>query len=203
MDGQLYRQGQTVDLLIPAGGKIAVFTDGKAQISQVAGASQARLTQGIVIGTATRGTPYLSAVFAAATTVRVNSLAEGPVFFNYGVGIGGTQKGSDGIFQPVPGTLNATGALTTALIQGRIVTSTTGAAVTATLDTGTVTDATGVYAIGDSWDWTAINTGGANAFTVTASAGHTVTGSGTVALSSSGTFRTTKLAANSFTTYRL
>jgi len=106
-------------------------------------------------------------------------------------------------FQPTPGTLNATGTLTAALIFGGIVTSTTTAAVTATLDTGAIMDAAGTFAIGDFVDWTAINTGATNAFTVTASSGHTVVGAGAVALSTSGRFRTLKTAASTFVSYRL
>lgn len=105
-------------------------------------------------------------------------------------------------FQPTPGVLNATGALTASLILAGIVTSTTGAAVVATLDTGTVMDTSATFAIGDSFDWTAIATG-ANSFTVTAAAGHTIVGSGVVATVTSGRFRTTKTAANTFITYRL
>jgi hypothetical protein len=74
--------------------------------------------------------------------------------------------------------------------------------VTATLDTGTVSDAAFDLAIGDGFDWSAIATG-ANAFTVTAAAGHTIVGSGVVATLTSGHFRTVKTAANTFTTYRL
>lgn len=105
-------------------------------------------------------------------------------------------------YQPTPGTLNATGTLTAALIQGGIVTSTTAAAVVATLDTGAVLDAAGTFAVGDSFDWTAIATG-ANSFTVTASTGHTIVGVGAVATVTSGRFRTLKTAANTFVTYRL
>jgi len=105
--------------------------------------------------------------------------------------------------QPTPGTLNATGTLTAALIGTGIVTSTTAAAVTATLDTGAVMDAAGVWAIGDSFEWSAVNTGGANAFTVTASSNHTITGAGAVAASSSGRFSTRKTAAGTFVTTRL
>jgi hypothetical protein len=58
--------------------------------------------------------------------------------------------------------------------------------------------------VGQSFTWGVVNTGGANAFTVTAAAsGHTVTGSGVVAHSTSATFRTIKVAADSFETYRL
>lgn len=202
MDGQLYRQGQTVDITIPATGKLAVFTDGKAIVSQISGPALSKLSQGVVVATVSLGVPYLSAAYSAGATLRINNLSEAPVFYNYGIGLASTLKGIDSNYQPTPGTLNATGALTTALIQGKVVTSTTAAAVTATLDTGTVTDATGVYAVGDSWDWTAIATG-ANAFTVTAASGHTLEGSGTVATATSGYFRTRKTAANTFVTTRL
>jgi len=48
-----------------------------------------------------------------------------------------------------------------------------------------------------------INTGGSNAFTVTAATGHTIVGAAAVAASSSGLFRTRKTAANTFVTYRI
>jgi hypothetical protein len=65
-------------------------------------------------------------------------------------------------------------------------------------------EAAGEYDIGESFDWSAINTGGANAFTVTAAAsGHTVVGAGAVAASTSGVFRTRKTAASTFVTYRI
>jgi hypothetical protein len=99
--------------------------------------------------------------------------------------------------------LNATGTLTAAMIASGIVTSTTAAAVTATLDTGTICDAALQMEIGESFDWSVINTGGANAFTAAAAAGHTLVGSGVVALTSSAIFRTRKTAANTFVTYRI
>jgi len=106
--------------------------------------------------------------------------------------------------QGAPGTLDATGTLTAALLQAGIVTSSTAAAVVATLDTGTAMDtAMGAFMnIGDAFDWVAINTGAANAFTVTAAATHTIVGSGVVALGTSATFRTRKTAANTYVTYR-
>jgi hypothetical protein len=105
--------------------------------------------------------------------------------------------------QSAPGTLNATGTLTAALILGGIVTSTTASAVTATLDTGAVMDAVTDMAADDGFLWAAINTGGSNAFTVTASSGHTIVGAGAVTASTSGRFLTRKTAADTFVTYRL
>lgn len=106
--------------------------------------------------------------------------------------------------QPTPGTLDATGVLTAALIVKGIVTSTTAAAVVATLNTGAeMQTALPGMAIDDSFDWSAIATG-ANAFTVTAAAsGHTVVGSGVVATGTSKQFRTRKTAANTFVTYNI
>lgn len=119
---------------------------------------------------------------------------------------GQTAGGSQERVQPAPGALNATGALTTALIRGGIVTSSTAAAVVATLDTGTVTDAalTGdnAVAVDDSWEWSVINTG-PNTFTVTAATGHTLVGAGAVATATSARFLTRKTAANTFVTYRI
>lgn len=107
-------------------------------------------------------------------------------------------------YQGTPGTLNATGTLTAALILTGIVTSTTAAAVTATLDTGAVMEAALEMAIGDAFDWVAINTGAANDFTVTAAAsGHTLVGVGAVQELTSVQFRTRKTASETFVTYRI
>lgn len=101
------------------------------------------------------------------------------------------------------GTLNATGTLTAALMLGGIVTSTTAAAVTATTDTAALIDAAGTMAVGDSFEFTAVNTGGANAFTLSGGTGVTLVGAAGVAASTSGTFRVVKTAATpTFSIYR-
>jgi hypothetical protein len=143
---------------------------------------------------------FAGAAFTLAGSVVVQAGSQ-PVLVNVGVA-GNSVYERLAVTQPTPGVLNATGPLTAALILTGIVTSTTGAAVVATLDTGTVMDTSGTFAIGDSFDWTAIATG-ANSFTVTAAAGHTIVGAAAVATLTSGRFRTTKTAANTFITYRL
>jgi hypothetical protein len=104
------------------------------------------------------------------------------------------------------GSLNATGALTAALLKTGIVNSTTAAAVVATLDTGTAMDTSFAspdnLLVNEAFEWSAINTG-ANTFTVTAAATHTVVGSGVVAAGTSARFLTRKTAANTYVTYRL
>ena len=106
--------------------------------------------------------------------------------------------------QGAPTALNTTGALTADAIFSGIVTSTTAAAVTATLPTGEVMDDSAQFAVGDSFDFYVINTGGTNAIPVTpAASGHTVVGAGAVAANTSGHFRTRKTAADTFVCYRI
>lgn len=116
-------------------------------------------------------------------------------------GASGPASGSQG----TPGTLNATGTLTAALMLAGIVTSTTGAAVTATLDTAANLDtAVGASApVNYSFDFSVINTGGTNAFTVATATGWTLVGNMAVALSSSGRFRARKTGAGAWTLYRM
>lgn len=108
------------------------------------------------------------------------------------------------IKQGTPGTLNATGTLTAALVTAGIVTSTSAAAVAATLDTGTAMDTAlaNDIAIGEAFEWSLINTG-PNTVTVTASAGHTIVGTATVVTVVSGYFLTRRTAANTWVTYRM
>lgn len=136
--------------------------------------------------------------FSAATQITITAGAQ-PVYYNVGVTPAVYERAN---YQTTPGTLNATGALTTTLITGGIVTSSTAAAVAATLDTGTVSDAALTMAVDDSFVWTVINTGG-NTFTVTAATGHTIVGVAAVVTVTSARFLTRKTAANTFVTYRM
>jgi hypothetical protein len=111
--------------------------------------------------------------------------------------------------QAAPGTLNATGTLTAALMLTGIVTSTTAAAVTATLDTGTLFE-TGLIAIypglqnNDSVEFTIINTG-ANGFTIATATGWTDGGNAfaAVAFGTSARFLARRTAANTYTLYKI
>lgn len=186
---------------VAASDKIAIYSRAPVKVYQRAGYPNFPETWSLLSAIAA-DTEYVSAAFSAATDIRIEA-GEADVLY-----VAGTApvvlelRGQRG--QAAPGTLNATGTLTAALIASGIVTSTTAAGVTATLDTGAVMDAALEMEIGESFDWSAINTGGANAFTVTAAAsGHTVVGAGAVAANTSGTFRTRKTAADTFVTYRL
>jgi hypothetical protein len=65
-----------------------------------------------------------------------------------------------------------------------------------------VLDAASEFAIGDSFDWSVINTG-PDSFTVTAATDHTIVGVAAVATLTSVMWRSRKTAANVFVSYRI
>jgi hypothetical protein len=198
---KVYPNGLSGALTIPAAESIAVrSTGGAVQVYRTVGYPNFPDTRTLV-GTVADGTETVYGPYASGATIEIEAEAGGAL---YAIGVG-PKVGTAGYVKEVTvGTLNATGTLTAALISGGIVTSTTASAVTATLDTGTVMDAALDLAIGEGFEWSAINTGGSNAFTVTAATGHTVVGTGVaVAANTSQRFLTKKTAANTFVTYTL
>lgn len=187
------------DVSIPANGSIAVYSVGTATVAQVV-TSVNHPTSYSAVGSVTNGEAVYGP-YTSATTLRV-SANYAPV--EYEVGAAPQVKGLlASQLQGAPVAVDVTGAVSAAAIIGGIVTSTTAAAVAGTIPTGTVMDAASSFGVGDSVDWSVINTGAANAFTVTAATGHTIVGAAAVAASTSGLFRTRKTAANTFITYRL
>lgn len=185
-----------VTFTVAASDKIATYSLGDYAITRTVGFPNIPDTQATVFAGSGANT---TSAFSAATEV---TIAAGIYPLRYETGTGPVIYDRMN-YQSAPGTLNATGTLTGALILGGIVTSTTAAAVTATLDTGAVMEAVIDMDVDDSFDWVAINTGGSNAFTVTASTGHTIVGAGAVAANTSGRFRTRKTATDTFVTYRV
>ena len=194
----IFTQG-TATFTVPAGEKVAVEAYSPASVFQEVGYPNFPETQDLL--QVVENTTYVSAAFTNATSVTIQAGASGATY-----AVGTDPVISDtGRFQlqGTPGVLNATGALTAAMILSGIVTSTTAAAVAGTLPTGAVLDAASEFAIGDSFDWSVIATG-ANAFTVTAAAtGHTIVGTAAVATVTSGAWRTRKTAAETFVSYRI
>lgn len=189
----------TATVTVPATESIAVFTFGQADVIQVVGYPNIPSSE-TLLGVVDNEQTVFGA-YASGATIVINAGAS-PVYYEVGVSpvvklIYASQ------YQGDPVAVNATGAVSAAAILGGIVTSTTAAAVAGTIPTGTVMDASAEFVIGESVDWSVINTGAANAFTVTAAAGHTIVGAAAVAASSSGLFRTRKTAANTFITYRI
>ena len=185
---------------VPAGQSIAVWTQGQCTVSRVSNFPNYPSVSA-VIGTVTAGQTVFGS-FTTATQIIIDASGGRVVFYEVGTSPSVQQDRLLAPTQVTPSVLNATGTLTAAMVLSGIVTSTSAAAVTATLDTGTVMDAASSWVVDDSTDWAVINTG-PSAFTVTASAGHTIVGTAAVATVTSGQFRTRKTAANTFVTYRL
>lgn len=201
MSSKVYPFGEAVSVAVPASSNIAVWSASPYKVYQLAGYPNYPESWNLLY-TGDADEEYVSTAFTAAATLRIEAGAS-EVLYQVGTSARIIELTSFQ-HQGAPTALNATGTLTAAAILSGIVTSTTAAAVTATLDTGAIMDASCDMEIGDSFDWSAINTGGANAFTVAAAAsGHTVVGGMAVAASSSGRFRTRKTAADTFITYRL
>lgn len=194
--------GTSTDIAVPASGSIAVACQGTAQVYRKIGfPNYPDVLQ--LLGTVINGQTVFGSYTSGATIV-VQASGEVDAYYEVGTSPVVQQGRLSWQVQPTPNVLNATGAVTGAMILGGLLTSTTAAAVTGTLPTGAVLDATSSFAINESVDWSVINTGATNAFTVAAAAsGHTVVGNMTVALSSTGRFRTVKTAAATFVTYRL
>ena len=199
MRNTIYPYG-SVTVTLTANQKICVQTDGSCQIYQQV--NLPNYAPSLSLLTELSNGVYTSSAFTTGATIVITSNSPSPAYYETGTTPTVQFRGGQ-VYQPAPNALDATGTLTGAMIMGGIVTSSTAAAVTATLDTGTVMDTVSNFAINDGSKWSAINTGGANAFTVTASSGHTIVGSGTVAASSSARFLTRKTAANTFVTYRI
>jgi len=109
--------------------------------------------------------------------------------------------------QQTPTAVTATGTLTIANLLTQIITSTSATAVSLTLPTGTLSDAGvsgGTSAVNTSFDYSIINTGSAvGDVTLVAGTGHTIVGSVSVPVGTSGRFRCRKTATNTFVSYRV
>lgn len=191
----------SVEVTVPASGKLAANSKSPAQIYQkIVNPNQPDTFT--LFKNLAADEDYSSAAVTPITVFRIDAGAD-TVFYNVGTDAVVIERRS---FQGNPGavpTLNSTGALTAAMMLSGMLTSTTGAAVAGTVPTGTVLDAAVQMNIGDAVDWSVINLGAANAFTVTAASGHTLIGAAAVALSTTGRFRTVKTAAATYVTYRL
>jgi hypothetical protein len=200
MSTKVYSQGLSGSVVIPATESIAVRSlGGDVQVYQVGSYANLPNTRAL-IGTVADGEETVYGAYASGATIEIEAGVGGAL---YVVGVGPKVGASNFVGeQAAPGTLNATGSVTAAMILGGILTSTTAAAVAGTVVTGTVLDAATELAIGESFDLSIIATG-ANAFTLTANTGITIVGTAAVATVTSGLFRFRKTAANTFVAYRI
>jgi len=185
-------------LVVPAADRVAVWSRAPVKVYQLLGFPNFPESWSLLQAVAA-DTEYRSAAFATGAVLRIDADAA-DVFYASGVTAVITENLGRRA-QPAPGVLDATNTLTVAMVTAGIVTSAANAVI-ATLDTGTVFDAALDMVVDESFEWAVIKVG-ANSFTVTASAGHTLEGSGVVATATSALFRTRKTAANTFVTSRL
>lgn len=198
MSTLIYNQGTAV-VNVPAGGSVSVVTRDQASVHQLTVTPNQPPSYGL-LGYALNNVPTTFGPFTNATQLEIRGGA-GETYYSFGAAPALAEILA-AQYQGTPTAVNVTGAVSAAAIFGGIVTSTTAAAVAGTIPTGAVMDAASNLAIGDSFDWSVINTG-PNTFTVTAAANHTIVGAAAVATATSGLFRTTKTAAGTFVTYRL
>jgi hypothetical protein len=184
---------------ITAGNKLAVYTRGEATVNQQVGYPNVPSQETLV--STVNNEEVVTSAFSAASTVVIYAGAE-DVLYEQGTAPLIMSRRGERVAE-TPSAVNATATLTIDELLSGIITSTTAAAVTGTLPTGTLCDAGAEFAIGDSFDWSVIVTGGTNDFTVGAGTGHTIVGAAVVTHSTSGVFRTKKTAANTFVTYRI
>lgn len=198
MSRRLPKNG-VVTLTIVAADRIAAWSKAPFTVYQLLGFPNVPSVWTVLQEVAAE-TEYRSAAFATGATLRIEA---GGADVLYAAGVVSVITERIGLrAQGAPGVLNATGALTSALITTGIVTS-TNAAVIATLDTGAVSETALDMQIGESFDWSVVKTA-ANTFTVTSpDASHVLEGSGVVAATSSASFRTRKTALDTFITTRL
>lgn len=190
-----------VTLTVPSGEAVAVYTQGTAAVIRNVGAPNYPSMPSVLA--IVKNGQTVTSTFANGASITIDAYGGVEVFYEVGVAPVVKQTRLLSPVQVTPGVLDVTGTLTAALVLTGIVTSTTAAAVTATLATGALFETSSDWEANDSIQWTAINTGATNAFTVQGASGHTLVGSGTVAASSSATFRTVRTAASTFVTYRL
>lgn len=189
--------------VLTANQKIAVKSLGEARVSQLVGFPNYP-DQGSTLQLINNAT-WTSSAFASGGTVLVQA---GPLGAVASVGTNPviSDSGNWQLQADPPQALNITGALTASLMLGGIVTSTTGAAVTATPPTGALLDEASGISIGESFNFSVINTGG-NSFTISVGggvSGFTIgKGSMVVATVTSGLFRCVKTAAATYTLHRL
>jgi hypothetical protein len=197
MDLIVYPLGK-VQVTLTANQSIAVYTSDKAVVTQLVGYPN-EPTKPTVLGTVSGGQTVFGPYSSGATIIIEAQAAQ----VNYQIGTAPlVMSRYDSQIQGAPVAVDVTGAVSAAAIMGGLVTSSTAAAVAGTIPTGTVMDAASTFAVGDSFNWSVINTG-PNTFTVTAASGHTIVGAAAVATATTGNFRTRKTATNTFVSYRI
>lgn len=197
--------GNSGEIVIPAGESIAVYCQGTAQVSRKIGFPNYP-DQVTLIGTVINGQTVFGA-YASGATIIVEAVGGVTAFYEVGTAPAVQQGRLVSGVQAAPVDIADGGSMAytpTAILNG-LVTATPTAGRNIQLPTGAAMDLASNFAINDFFDWSVI-TLAAFALTTTAGAsGHTLVGSGATAATSGSAarFRTRKTAADTFVTYRI
>lgn len=180
------------DVEIPSGHSIAVFSQDEAKVYRVDDG-------GAHIGTVSKGQQTFGP-YPSGATLKIEAI-DHTVFYAVGQSPVMTELMESKI-QRSPFAMNASAAIPAGAMAGGLITSNSVLGATGTLPTGAAMDDISDFRVDDSFEWSAIALG-LGAFTVSASAGHNIVGSGVVGSGSSGLFITRKIGQDAFTTYRI
>ncbi len=184
---------------VAASDKIATWSRGSYSVIKTIGYPNLPATQASVFSGSGANT---TSAFSAATLITIQAGTQ-PVWYETGTGPGDRRTRQPADLSGGAGRAQRHGHPDRGSVAWRYRHRPLRRAVTATLDTGAAMDIAIDTDADDGFFWSAINTGGSNAFTVTASTGHTIVGAGAVAASSSGRFLSRRTAADTWVTYRL
>lgn len=192
----------SVTVALTAGESIAVFSQGYADVSRVLGFPN--YPDKVQALGNVNNSQVVFGPYASGATIFLEASGGMPVQYETGTAPSVKQVGrSAGSFVTVSA-VNATATLTPANLIGELITSTTAAAVTGTLPTGAILEAASDFDTSQKINWSVINNGATNSFTVAAAAsGHTVSGNMVIPASTSGSFITLRTGTATFVTYRI
>lgn len=206
--------GGNVSITLTGSQKVAVYTQGVAQVYRNSGFANYP-SQNALVGTVINGQTVFGTYTGGATVV-IEASGGLDVYYEVGTDPVVKQGRLPNGTQVTPTAKTVTVTLTAAeLLTGLITgTHTAGATQTYTVPTGTLLDAASSFNVNEYFEWSLINLSAAAADTVTIGAGtdHTLVGTMVVASAhattgalygNAATFRTVKTAANTFVTYRI
>ena len=206
--------GGNVSITLTGSQKVAVYTQGVAQVYRNSGFANYP-SQNALVGTVINGQTVFG-TYSGGATVVIEASGGLDVYYEVGTDPVVKQGRLPNGTQVTPAAKTVTVTLTSAELLTGLITGThaAGSTQTYTVPTGTLLDAASSFNVNEYFEWALINLSAAAADTVTIGAGtdHTLVGTMVVASAhastgatygNAATFRTVKTAANTFVTYRI
>jgi hypothetical protein len=193
----------TRQFTLTAAQAIAAWSQGAFKVTQINGFVNAPSSANELVDRTAGSLQYQSAAFASGAVIEVDAYGGLPVYVEQGTAASVKESRAQGGINEASTALNATGALTAAMILGQRVTSTSAAATDMTLPTGAVLAAASTWGVGEYIDWSVTNTG-PSLVQLLAADSHTIVGGAGAAIAvptlTSVSLRTTQVSAGVFVT---